>query len=303
VAQLPDLLLRLPGSFTLVRCTECSMVYQNPRMETHELEAYYPQEYSLYIAPPWANPNLLKRIQHLYALKQRWRLVEQWAPHRSGKRTLLDIGCATGSFLAAGSADWHTVGVEFSAGAAQTARDQYGLTVYQGSVEQAPLAAAQFDVVSMWDVLEHVPDPSRTLRHIHRLLRPDGVLVARVPNLDAWDAQMFGNSWAGLDQPRHMCVTSETTLARLLEATGFIPITYACIRIGTYGMLMLSWRFWLQQHVPDTRRRALLYRLLDNLPARIISLPLLWLMSDVFTKAPLITVIARPAQRAEPGPL
>lgn len=298
IAQLPDLLLELPGSFVLVRCAECTMLYQNPQLEPHELEAFYPQAYSPYIAPPWANPNLLKRIQHLYALKQRWRLVEQWAPRRSGKRSILDIGCATGSFLAAGSDDWQTVGVEFSAEAAQTARKHYGLTVYQGTVEQAPLASGQFDVVSMWDVLEHVPDPTRTLRIVHRLLRPDGVLVARVPNLDAWDAQVFGDCWAGLDQPRHMFVTSEATLARLLETTGFAPVAYSCIRVGTYGMLMLSWRFWLQQHAPATRWRALLYRLLDNLPARIIGMPFVWLMSDVFKKAPLITAIARPVKRA-----
>jgi SAM-dependent methyltransferase len=294
MAQLPDLLLNLPGQFTLVRCATCSLVYQNPRLDLDELETYYPQAYDPYIASPWANPNLLKRIQHLSALKQRWRLVEQWAPRRSGKRTILDIGCATGSFLAAASAAWQTVGVEFSAEAAQRAREQFGLTVYQGSVEHAPLTPGQFDVVTMWDVLEHVPNPTETLRCAHRLLRPDGILLARVPNLDAWDARLFGDAWAGLDQPRHMFVTSEATLARLLEGTGFQPLAYGCIRIGTYGMIMLSWRFWLQQHIPVARRRALLYRLLDNLPARLLSLPLLWLMSDVFRKAPLLTAIARP---------
>jgi 2-polyprenyl-3-methyl-5-hydroxy-6-metoxy-1,4-benzoquinol methylase len=299
ITQIPDLFLKLPGLFTLVRCSECSLIYQNPRLEPHEIGAYYPPEYDPYIAPPWSHPSLLKRIQHLSGLKQRWRIIEQWAPRRNGTRSLLDIGCATGSFLATGSAEWRTVGVEFSTEAAQIAREQFGLKVYQGTVEQAPLEPGQFDVVSMWDVLEHVHDPTATLRCAHRLLRPDGILVARVPNLDAWDARIFGDSWAGLDQPRHMFITSETTLARLLYATGFEPLDYACIRIGTYGMLMLSWRFWLQQHVATERWRTVLYRLLDNLPARIISVPMLWLMSDVFTKAPLITAIARPAQGAQ----
>jgi SAM-dependent methyltransferase len=291
-------MLQRPGTFVLVRCTDCSMVYQNPRLEPDELQAYYPREYAPYITSPWSHPNLLKRIQHLSALKQRWRIVEQWAPRRSGRRSILDIGCATGSFLAAASAEWDTVGVEFSAEAAQIARTQFGLTVHQGTLEQAPLAPGQFDVVTMWDVLEHVPNPTETLHHVHQLLRPDGILVARVPNLDAWDARVFGESWAGLDQPRHMFVTSEATLARLLHATGFVPLDYACIRIGTYGMLMLSWRFWLQQHVPAARQRAVLYRLLDNLPARLISLPLLWLMSDICNKAPLLAAIARPAPNA-----
>jgi 2-polyprenyl-3-methyl-5-hydroxy-6-metoxy-1,4-benzoquinol methylase len=286
-------MLCLPGIFSLVQCVECDMVYQNPRLEPHELAAYYPQHYDPFIPPPWANPDPVKRILHLYGLKRRWRLVEQWAPRRSGKRSILDIGCATGAFLAAGSADWQVVGVEPSAEAARIAQEQLGLKIYSGTIEQAPLEPGQFDVVTMWDVLEHVTNPYETLSHVKRLLRPDGVLVARVPNLDAWDARLFGHCWAGLDQPRHIFVPSEATLTRLLQKAGFTLIGRHVL-IGSYAILMLNWRLWLRQRVHSGAWHTLAYRLLDNLPARFVCLPFLWLLNNVVKKAPLITIIARP---------
>lgn len=292
--RLPDALLGLPGSFTLVECQSCGLLYQNPRPTMEAIGAYYPPEYDPFVPPPWSNPNRLQQLSHLYGLKKRWGLIERYAPRRTGRRRALDVGCATGVFLAAGSDAWQKVGVELTEEAAQVARTQFGLRVHTGTLEQAPLDGEQFDVITMWDVLEHLHDPQASLRQVRSLLRPDGIFVARVPSLSAWDAQLLGRYWAGLDQPRHMFVPDEAQLTRMLEQAGFRVVDLICLG-GTYGVLMLSWRFWLRQHVGDGRLFRLGQRLLDNLPVRIALMPLLWLVDRRLRRGSVVTVVAQPA--------
>jgi SAM-dependent methyltransferase len=289
---LPDSLLGLPGTFQLVRCADCGLVYQNPRPTEADIGAYYPPEYDPFAAPPWANPNPLARATQLYGLKKRWALVERWAPRRDGRRDILDVGCATGVFLAGGGDGWRKVGVELTADAAQYARRTFGLTVHQGTLEQAPLTPGSFDAITFWDVLEHLHDPLRTLSRARELLRPGGILVVRVPNLDAWDARLFGRYWAGLDQPRHLFVPDSASLTRLLDQAGFVEVERRCLS-GAYGALVLSWRFWLRERIADARRRDLARRVVDNFATRLAVTPLLWVIDHVFLKGPLLAVVAR----------
>jgi SAM-dependent methyltransferase len=229
----------------------------------------------------------------LYGVKKRWWFVERWAPARRERRRILDIGCATGVFLAAGSDGWSKVGVELSPSAAQLAREHFGLTVYQGTVEEAPLTTHSFDAITMWDVLEHVYDPLGTLRRVHELLRPDGILIGRVPNIDSWEARLSGRYWAGLDQPRHIFVPSEATLDQLLQRAGFKMLDYQCLS-GSAGMLALSWRFWLRRRAWQARWQQLARAAFDNLAMRLAVLPALWLVDKVFKKGALLTFAARP---------
>lgn len=294
--HLKDFLLGLPGSFQLVRCARCGLVYQNPRPTEAVIGAYYPPEYDSYVAPPWEEPNPLTRAILVHGIRKRWKLVTKWAPHRAGSRRILDVGCATGVFLAGGGDGWQKVGVELSPVASAFARERFGLTVHQGTLEQAPLENENFDVITMWDVLEHLHDPCRTLTGIRRLLHPDGVFIFRVPNLDAWDARLAGRYWAGLDQPRHLFVPDEAAIERLLAATGFTAVERLCL-IGTYSMLVLSWRFWLREHVDTARRRRVAERLLDNPMTRFALAPLLWGVDKLARKGSLLTVVARPVVR------
>jgi SAM-dependent methyltransferase len=290
---LPDLLLGLPGSFRLVQCTRCGLLYQNPRPTPEEIGAYYPPEYDPFTTPPWAEPRLLTRLLHLYGVKKRWRLVERCAPPRPGRRTILDVGCATGVFLAAGSDHWQKVGVELTEEAAHLARTQFGLLVHQGNFACISLPPASFDVVTMWDVLEHVHHPIHTLQQVHTLLRPDGILVARIPNRNSWDAWMWGSAWAELDQPRHLFVPDEATLTQLLEQAGLVMVEKQCLS-GSYSVLVLNWRFWLRQHIRNERIRHMAYRLLANLPMRLALAPAHWIIDKIFMKGPVLTIVAKP---------
>jgi SAM-dependent methyltransferase len=292
---LPDALLGLPGIFTLVQCCSCGLLYQNPRPVEDTIAFYYPPEYDPFVPPPWSNPNRVQQLLHLYGLKKRWAFVERHAPQRAGKRRILDVGCATGLFLAAGSAQWQKVGVELTASAADLARQQFGLHVYQGTLEQAPLVGQQFDVITMWDVLEHLHDPHMALLRVRELLQPGGVFVARVPSLAAWDARLWGRYWAGLDQPRHMFVPDETTLTALLERAGFRVVALQCLG-GTYSVLVLSWRFWLRHHGVSGWRLQFAQRLLDNLVVRGMLSPFLWVIDRRLRKGSVVTVVAQPVE-------
>jgi SAM-dependent methyltransferase len=196
-------------------------------------------------------------------------------------------------FLATGDDTWRKVGVELTEEATRYARTKFGLTVHQGLLEAAPLTPKSFDAITMWDVVEHLHTPRRTLTLIRHLLRDDGVFVFRVPNLDAWDARLFGRYWAGLDQPRHLFVPDETTITRLLAETGFVEVERQCLS-GTYGVLVLSWRFWLGEQITNERWRRRAQRLVENFATRLLLAPLLWLVDKGAKKGSLLTIVARP---------
>ena len=94
-------------------------------------------------------------------------------------------------------------GVEPDEYSSRIAIEKYHLNVFHGNLDQASYSTSSFDAITLWDVLEHLPDPSSTLQEIKGFLKPDGILVLRVPNYDSCDARLFGFAWSGLDVPRH----------------------------------------------------------------------------------------------------
>jgi SAM-dependent methyltransferase len=129
---------------------------------------------------------------------------------------LLDVGCGTGEFLAAMKAEgWEVEGLERDERAAAWAREHCHLQVASGSVEQLATLDQQFDVITMWHVLEHLYSPGRALEILADHLRQDGWLLIAVPNISGIDARVYGANWVALDAPRHLNHFSLETLARL----------------------------------------------------------------------------------------
>jgi len=187
----------------IVRCAECGMVSlplhaAPPAMYEDAADPYYVEQ----------APQRIANAHHLLDLVP------------AGGR-LLEIGCACGFLLvAARERGFAAHGVEMSAWASAYARDTYGLEVKTGSLESLNAAAASDDVVVMADVIEHLLDPRRTIREIHRVLRPGGRLLLLTPDVGSVMARIVGRRWWGLLDD-HYFYFSRQTLRRFLESEGF----------------------------------------------------------------------------------
>lgn len=291
VFEVRDWLLNKPENTSrLVRCQNCGLIYQNPRPTPEEIGQFYPPEYENFEVDQEKKKSsrLMQRVMQ-YGINKRRRAVLR--EKTSG--SLLDVGCATGIFLETMRAvpGWQLKGVEISDHAASIAREQKNLDVVTGTLEQAKFTDGQFDVVTLWDVLEHLHDPAGSLREIRRILKPGGVLVFRVPNGGSLDARLFGPYWAGLEPPRHLFVFDQKTLTAFLSNAGFAVKRMSC-EIGSYPTFVLSVRFWMTGRAVPTARRERISRLLYSPFARAVTVPLFYLIG-LFKKGPLLTVTAR----------
>jgi SAM-dependent methyltransferase len=228
----------LPGEFQLVRCQQCGLLYLNPRPDTASIGRYYPDlDYHAFHASDGLKAKLIKRLRNGEAKF----LLDELSPN---PRTL-EIGCGTGDLLLAlreRGAD--VVGIEPNDAAAALARNQRGLDVHTGILDDISLDSAQFDLVLMKYALEHVHSPRATLTTIRDLLKPGGRAVFWVPNAASLDARVFGPYWRGLDAPRHLYIFTPDTMRKLLEAAGLqmVDVGYSGVPNDWAG----SVEFWLR---------------------------------------------------------
>lgn len=273
---------------SIVRCSECGLLYQNPRPDSTEMSKYYPPDYDLYhVDQKIKKSSWLMRRAMQYGIDKRCRMVTR----EKSAGALLDLGCATGVFLTnmRRFPGWEVYGVEPSEYAVQVARETHGLNVFCGSLEEAAFQENQFDVVTLWDVLEHLPDPDASLRELHRILKPGGILVLRVPNIESWDARIFGQYWAGLEPPRHYYIFSPRTLGQLLAKNGFEVKHMGC-EIGSYPTFVLSLTFWMTGRAWSPQLRNLVSKVFYHPIARIVSAPVFYL-AGLGKKGPLLLAV------------
>ena len=222
--------------FQLVVCNQCGLIYLSPRPTMEELAAYYPEEYEAY--QPEASAMSAAQSWHT---KRMWEMQAGYL-HRFKQPPgrLLDVGCATGEFLnAARARGWQVRGIELIEQSAQLARERYGLEVSTGMLETVDLAEDTYDAITMWDVLEHLPDPRKALEQCHWLLKRGGVVIFSIPNLASFDRYLFGSRWIGWDAPRHFTLFGEETLKQALDQSGFSIVGRHCF-LGGKGTFLLS---------------------------------------------------------------
>jgi 2-polyprenyl-3-methyl-5-hydroxy-6-metoxy-1,4-benzoquinol methylase len=264
-----DLLHGIGGSFSVVKCANCGFVYLNPRPSPTDMLAYYVAGYEPHVGRIQARTSWLSSLDSQYGLEKMCRTVTK----RRQPGRILDIGCATGDFLARmAHQGWSVQGIEMIGAAAAVARETYSLDVFTGSLEDAHLASHSFHAVTLWHVLEHLPDPKGSLVEIRRVLKEDGLLVIAVPNLDSWDARLFSTAWAGYDVPRHLSTFSPATLSRLLAATGFAVEDTNCLQ-GAYQSFAWSLRFRLRQMGLSDHGQKRADWLLRNRLVRLLAAP------------------------------
>jgi 2-polyprenyl-3-methyl-5-hydroxy-6-metoxy-1,4-benzoquinol methylase/Zn ribbon nucleic-acid-binding protein len=206
--------------YRVMRCVECGTAVVTPRVVDPT---------SVYDAGYWRSRAARESGYHdhraaeplyLKTFRRRLEFVLRRRP-RSGKA--LDVGCAAGFCMAAvRDLGFEPYGVEVSGTIASHAREHFGFdTVHVGTIEDAPFAHETFDLITMWDVVEHVVDPRSLLSRARLLLKPDGLLVVETQNIDSPFARALGRRWHHYKHAEHIYHFTPSSLRRLLEGTGF----------------------------------------------------------------------------------
>ena len=203
------------GVYAVLRCTHCGMGITFPAPTFAESANVNQEKYQL-----------RSRIQTYDSRKEyfskRYRRQLRGIHAFKAGGTLLDVGCNIGAFLTeARAAGFQTAGVEMNRECAEYAQSQLGLDVFNGRLDQAGFADGAFDVVTLYDVLEHVPEPTRLLQEIRRILKPTGLLVVQSPNIDSLMANWTKTEWQWLCLPDHLFHFTPATLATLIGQSGF----------------------------------------------------------------------------------
>jgi 2-polyprenyl-3-methyl-5-hydroxy-6-metoxy-1,4-benzoquinol methylase len=194
----------------LVKCKRCGLQYLNPRLRADVvIEGYSIGSDEMFVSQAAGRERTFAKSL---------RMIERLRPQRG---RLLDIGTAGGSFLAvAKQAGWDAAGCEPNRWMCEWANAHYGLHVVPGTVFDMKLAPDSFDIVTLWDVLEHTPDPKATLAECKRLLKRGGLLVVNYPDIESVMSRLMGRRWVFLLSV-HLYYFTGKTLPRMLEELGF----------------------------------------------------------------------------------
>lgn len=198
------------GTQRIVRCGRCNLVYVCPRLNASEVvEAYGSSVDELYVSQAEARVKTFQKCA---------KLVAGYAPPPG---RLLDVGAAAGFFCkAASDLGWHTTGIEPSGWLAGWGRDNLSLDVRTGILEPGVFPENHFDVVTMWDSIEHMSDPLGTLEVAAGVMRPNATLVINTPDFGSVWAKVFGQRWWFL-LSHHIYYFTARTLKAMLDKAGF----------------------------------------------------------------------------------
>jgi len=204
----PDRFHGRDKSYSLVRCTSCSLVRLQDPPPPSEIGEHYGARYDGAISGPGDDPNHWRERRDALSL------------FKSGG-ALLDLGCSSGGFLASMQGpSWKLSGVEMSETVAKRARERCGAEVFVGDILDAPFPPGSFDAITCFHVFEHLYQPREVLARVSAWLKPGGVFYTMMPNIDSAGARIFQSYWYALELPRHLYHFSPKSLRALANGVG-----------------------------------------------------------------------------------
>lgn len=210
--------------FEVVKCVACGLTYTVPR--PCSMDRYYPRRYRAY---GWI---VTRALGWLYESR-----VSRWTRLKPEGGSVLEIGCGPGLMLAAfHRRGWRVLGIERNAEVISAARKNPELEIITSPVEALP-QDARFDLIIMFQVLEHIGDPVPLLRECAKRLSPGGRLIINVPNFSSWQSRFAAAKWLHLDVPRHLVHFTPETLAATLERASLrlVDISFSSPEHDPYG--------------------------------------------------------------------
>ena len=225
-------------SFSLLLNEEYQILKTHPQPTLDKLGSYY--EFEDYISHTDGKRTLFEKMYHFIkrkAIRDKVSLINSYQPL---KGRILDIGAGTGDFLLeAKNQNWDILGIEPNDKAK-------GIAVGKGikfddTIEK--LESNSFDVITMWHVLEHVPDVEHQVAELKRLLKPSGTIIIAVPNFKSFDAKHYGKFWAAYDVPIHFWHFSKTAIKMLFEKEEMKLVQVLPMKFDSFYVSLLSEKY------------------------------------------------------------
>ncbi|PWA06929.1 class I SAM-dependent methyltransferase [Flavobacterium psychrotolerans] len=225
-------------TFELYRDEKLDLVYTHPQPDEIHLPKYYESED--YISHTDGKRSVFEKAYHFVkniALKNKLNLINSL---QGLKGSILDIGAGTGEFLNVANEDgWKCVGVEPN-GKAKAIAVKKGVSFVDNT---SLLEDQSFDVITMWHVLEHVPNIEKQIMELKRLLKPNGTILIAVPNFNSFDAKYYGIFWAAYDVPRHLWHFSKTAIKVLFQKQDMETIKVLPMKFDAFYVSLLSEKY------------------------------------------------------------
>ena len=221
-------------SFTIAECGMCGLRFTLNAPNESAIHKYY--QSSAYISHSNTKRGIINLLYHgarFFTMMSKERLVKKESKRQVGM--LLDIGSGTGTFAhTMERAGWSVTGLEPDPDARALAVKKYNCDIYP-SEDLFRLPAETYSVITMWHVLEHVPDLDFQIKELKRVLKPSGTLIIAVPNYKSFDAIHYGKFWAAYDVPRHLWHFSKVAMEKLF--------TRENLKLKKYAISFMNWTF------------------------------------------------------------
>jgi 2-polyprenyl-3-methyl-5-hydroxy-6-metoxy-1,4-benzoquinol methylase len=198
----------------LVKCSRCGLIYINPRIKSDLIIGGYSEG---------SDETFVSQADAREITFQ--RSIKEIEKHVPNKGKILDVGTAAGSFLAAAKKrGWNVYGCEPNKWLVDWGNKRYGLSLKPGTVLEQKYEAGFFDVVTLWDVIEHTPNPSEVLKECNRVLKTKGLLVVNYPDIGSLISRLMGRKWLFLNSV-HLYYFTRKTMTAMLKKQNFEVIT------------------------------------------------------------------------------
>lgn len=224
--------------FQLLYDKEYDLLITSPKPKEDELGKYYESED--YISHTDAKRSFFEKLYHIvkvYSLNKKVKLISKL---NNESRLVLDIGAGTGDFLnTAKNKGWKVEGVEPNTHAKELAK-QKGIDLHFTTTDFEPKS---FDVITMWHVLEHIPDIENQIKELKRLIKPNGYVIIAVPNFKSYDAIHYKSFWAAYDVPRHLWHFSKTSIQKLFQEEDFSLEKVLPMKFDSFYVSLLSEKY------------------------------------------------------------
>lgn len=228
---------------------QLEMYVTSPKPEKNELGKYYASD--SYISHTDSKASFIDKLYQLvksYSVREKVNMIQSY---NANVNSILDIGCGTGSFLVeCKKRGWNINGIEPNDKAIELALSKLNLKnnkfeerIIFSDIQDIIQKEVRYDVITMWHVLEHVPNLEEYIGKLRTLLKKDGIIIIAVPNFKSFDAEYYREFWAAYDVPRHLWHFSKKSIQILFERSGMKVIETLPMKFDSYYVSLLSQKY------------------------------------------------------------